>query len=256
MLQTRVRVPSNRFIARFRRASVVLVAAALSAGVTQTAHAEAPISKIVNEKIIGTTLKYAEFQIGSPAMLEWKDSLGIQRNIYEKGECRIELGVQANKVVSVSMYISNTSCDLDAGQISFGHIAGRKVTQTTFNDWAAWRLEPHFSDPGLPSCNACQEDRIEVYERFPAFGVFGMLELQVGSSSPGKGYDTWRDMLYNAGVDGDKLPVDGESCPLHRFDAQAQKLMGNARVASIAIGRPGTLQPACSAVTIQRPREP
>lgn len=63
-------------------------------------------------------------------------------------------------------------------------------------------------------------------------------------------------MLYKAGIDGDKLPVDGENCPLHRFDAQAQKLMGNAWVTSIAIGRPSTLQPACSAVMIQRPREP
>jgi hypothetical protein len=255
MVQTPMQF-SNRFIARVLRASVVLVSAVLSAGIAQTARAEAPISKIVNPKIIGTTLKYAEYQIGSPAMLEWKDSLGIQRNIYEKGECRIELGVQANKVVSVSMYIGdNASCDLDAGPLSFGHLAGRKVTQTTFMDWT-WRGQPHFSDPGLPSCNACQETPVDVYARWPAFGVVGNLELQAGADNAGKGHDTWRDILYKTGVDGDKLPKTEQNCPLQRFDAQALQLMGAARVTIIAIGQAGTLQPACSAETIQRPREP
>jgi hypothetical protein len=231
------------------------VVAALSFFAPQSVFAEAPLSQIVNPRIIGTTLKYAEYQIGSPAMLEWEDPLGIERKAYEKGECRVVLGVKNSKVVSVSIDMSrSSSCDFDAGALSFNHLKGKRVTQTTINDWL-WRGRPTFSDPMLPSCNACQESLVDVYALFEAVGAVGNLELQVGSATRGAGRDRWRELLYNAGIDGDKLPMTTENCPLRRFDSQALSLMGAERVATIAIGQSGTLQPACSGAASQRPRE-
>ncbi|KWU24759.1 hypothetical protein [Burkholderia cenocepacia] len=248
---------SSRLVALNRTffALMFVAVAGLCCVAPKTAFAEAPLSRIVTPRIIGTTLKYAEFQIGSPAMLEWKDALGIQRNLYERGDCRVILGLRDEKVVSVSLdMIRSSACDIDAGPLSFDHLKGRRVTQTTINDWL-WRGRPTFSDPSLPSCNACQETPIDVYALFEAVGVTGNLELQLGSDTAGKGHEKWRDMLYAAGVDGDKLPMNAENCPLQRFDAQALELMGTEHVSSIAIGQRGTLAPACSAAAIQRPRE-
>ena len=243
-----------RNIERVTAVRVAIVAALIFLG-TGSAFAETPLSQIVNPSIIGTTLKYAEYQIGSPAMLEWEDPLGIERKAYEKGECRVVLGVKNSKVVSVSVDMSRSgSCDFDAGALSFNHLKGTRVTQTTINDWL-WRGRPTFSDPMLPSCNGCQESLVDVYALFEAVGVVGNLELQVGSASRGKGHDMWRELVYNAGIDGGKLPMTADTCPLHRFDSQALSLMGTERVVTIAIGQRGTLQPACSGVASQRPRE-
>lgn len=216
------------------------------------------IQDIVNRSILGVSQKYAEFKIGSPAITEKTDSLGIQRNLYEVGQCYVTLGIRNSEVVSVRMYAYKDKCDLDLSDDIFFGRPGTMLTDTTFEDWA--RLGTlHFVTPGLPSCNACGETDIDVYGLVDAVGVTGMVEVQVGGNGFGnnaarKGYDIWREMLRRAGIDGDKLPTSGSDCPLRQFDRQAYQLMKDFKVSSIGYGRPNTLQPACSAVTDQQYR--
>lgn len=217
------------------------------------------VQEVVDRSIIGVTQKYAEFKIGSPAITEKYDSLGIQRNLYQVGKCYVTLGIKNSEVVSVRMYASKGTCDLNlSGKFPFSK-PGKMLTDTTFEDWS--RLGPlHFVDPGLPSCNACGESDISVYGLIDAVGVNGMIEVQVGGGGSGndaitKGHSAWRDMLRNARIEGENLPVTAQNCPLRQFDKQAFQLMKGANVTSIGYGRPNTLQPACSATTDQQYRD-
>ena len=47
------------------------------------------IQELVSRYTLGITQKYAEFKIGSPAITEKTDSLGIQRNLYKVGQCLV-----------------------------------------------------------------------------------------------------------------------------------------------------------------------
>lgn len=216
------------------------------------------VQEVVSRNIIGVTQKYAEFKIGSPAITEKTDSLGIQRNLYQVGKCYVTLGIQNSVVVSVRMYASKGTCDLNlSDEYPFGK-PGKMLTETTFEDWS--RLGSlHFVDPGLPSCNACGEAGRFVYGLIDAVGANGMIEVQVGGGGSGndaatKGYSAWRDILSDARIDGESLPISGKNCPLRQFDKQAFHLMKSTKITSIGYGRSNTMQPACSATTDQRLR--
>lgn len=214
------------------------------------------IQELVSDKVIGVTQKYAEFKIGSPAMTEKIDSLGIQRNDYKVGKCFVTLGIKNSEVVSVRMYASKGKCDLDVSNRLSGSKTRKMLTDTTFEDWAR-PGELHFTDPSLPSCNACWESFVDVYGLIDAVGVNNMIEVQVGGGSSGtgsgaKGYDAWREMIRKAGIIEDlHLPLSGFNCPLRKFDTLAFQLMKTVKIKSIGYGRPNTLQPQCSATTDQ-----
>jgi hypothetical protein len=213
------------------------------------------IQELVSRYTLGITQKYAEFKIGSPAITEKTDSLGIQRNLYKVGQCLVTLGIKNSEVVSVRMNASKAKCDLDVSD-EFLSKRRKMLTDTTFDDWAQRFGTLHFTDPDIPGCNACEESDFDVYGRVDASGVFGMIEVQVGGDSSGtaasKGHEAWREMLSRAGIDGNDLPISGLDCPLRQFDTLAFQLMKTAKIISIGFGRPNTLQPECSAVTDQK----
>jgi len=222
------------------------------------AHANPSLNEIVNPAMLGKTLKYAEFKIGSPAMREVTDDLGIQRNFYEVNGCTVVISVSKNNVVSVGMSLEpSKGCDLDVNGIAEGsaHRSKAKIlaSKTTFRDYA-WRGPLHFTDPQLPSCNACGEGSF--HATIDGVGALSMLSVQLEGATytADSRYDEWRSLLRNSGVDGsddDALPVTSSNCPLRRFDQEAQELLKGTKVTGIAFSRtPEILQPQCSGKTV------
>ena len=232
--------------------SAFVLVVTLTFGGSQVAAAAAPLDKIVNPSFLGVTVKYAEFMIGVPAMREKIDDLGFQRNLYERDGCYIQLGVKSGQVVSVGMYFNpKNGCDLDLSDTT--NRPGARGSQTTFKDYA-WRGPLHFTDPQLPSCNACGEGSFNA--TVDGVGVMGNVSVQLSADTygPGNKHGAWRDLLRANGIDGtreDSLPLTAENCPLRRFDAQAFNLLKDTRVTGIAFSRTrGALQPACSGTTV------
>ncbi|WP_411833525.1 hypothetical protein [Pseudoxanthomonas mexicana] len=211
------------------------------APVPQTQEPPQPqISKIATPEILGTTVKYAEHLIGSPAMREGADLSGNKINTYRMEKCVIELGIDGSNVVSVRLHLIN-GCDVDVSDIV--NKPNTKATETTFKDYA-YRGDLHFTDPQLPSCNACGEG--PVYALIDGVGATGNYDIQLGAFGViHDEYQVWRDLLRSAGVDGDTLPTTAEGCPLRKYDEQAFSLMKDFKVESIAFGQRGYLQPAC-----------
>jgi hypothetical protein len=230
----------------------IFLAAVLTIGCSPWAAASTPLDKIVNPSFIGVTVKYAEFAIGVPAMRERTDDLGFQRNTYERDGCYIQLGIKSGQVVSVGMYFNpKIGCDINAAEAT--KRPGVRGSQTKFKDYA-WRGPLHFTDPQLPSCNACGEGTFNA--TVDGVGVLNNVSVQLSGDTyaPGNKYDAWRDLLRANGIDGrseDALPLTAENCPLRRFDAQAFNLLKDVRVTGIAFSRtPEALQPACSGKTV------
>jgi len=222
------------------------------------AKAATSLDEIVNPGMLGKTLKYAEFKIGSPAMREVTDQLGIQRNFYELNGCTVSVGVSNNKVASVGLTLDpSKGCDLDVSGVAETPQPGSKAkmlaSATTFKNYA-WRGPLHFTDPQLPSCNACGEGSFNA--TIDGVGALNMLSVQLEGHSyaPGSRYDGWRDLLRANGIDGtqeDILPLTGENCPLRRFDAQAYQLLKDTRVTGIAFSQTReVLQPQCNGKTV------
>ena len=229
-----------------------LLAASLSFGSSQIALAAAPLNKIVNPGFLGVTVKYAELLIGSPAMREKMDDLGFQRNVYERDGCYIDVGVKNDKVISVGMYFQpEKGCDVDVSEIVSR--PGVKGSNTRFKDYAG-RGDLHFTDPQLPSCNACGEGSFNA--TIDGVSALGMLSVQLTGDTygPGNNRDAWRDLLRKNGIDGTRenaLPSTAEDCPLRRFGKQAFSLVKDARVTGIAYSRTHrALQPECSGKTV------
>lgn len=231
--------------------AAIFSTAALFCGL-QVAHSAESLNKIVNPSLLGTTVKYAEFLIGAPAMLERMDDVGIQRNSYERKGCYISLGVDNGKVISVGMFFDTAKgCDLDVSETV--NRRGAKGSKTTFKDYA-WRGPLHFTDPQLPSCNACGEGSFNAL--IDGVGVMSNLSIQLSADTygPGNNHDAWRSLLRKNGIDGSPskaLPLTAENCPLRKFDAQAYEILKNTPVTGIAYSRtPEALQPTCSGETV------
>ncbi|RRU02341.1 hypothetical protein [Stenotrophomonas sp. 278] len=233
-----------------------LVATTLLLGFT--AQADTSLDEVVNPSMLGKTLKYAEFKIGSPAMREFTDDLGIRRNFYEVNGCTVAVSVSNSNVVSVGMSLEPTKgCDLDVNGIAEGAKPGSKATilasKTTFKDYA-WRGPLHFTDPQLPSCNACLEGGFNA--NIDGVGALGMVSVQLEGATytPDSRYQDWRSLLRNNGIDGtdsDALPITSSTCPLRRFDHQAYQLLKNTKVIGISFSRTSeVLQPQCSGKTV------
>lgn len=207
-------------------------------------YAEAPLSKIVTPAFLGVTLKYAEYEIGVPAMREKKDALGLQHNTYVRDDCYITLGVKNNKVVSVGANVSKGGkCDVEVGDIV--RRPGAMASRTYFRDYA-WRGQLHFTSTQIPSCNACGEGSFNAM--IDGVGMLGNVDIKL-TAEEWSGFSKWNDYLYEHGMDGDarmKLPMTGDNCPLRKFDALGYQLMQNTRVTGIEFGRYGSLQPQCS----------
>lgn len=239
---------------RLSKAAAFLLAAGINASISTCAHAEAQLSKIVSPSLIGVTLKYAEALIGIPAMTEITDQFGTQRNVYMLGKCPIKLGVKAGKVVSVSASIDSTvGCDFDvSGIVQKSSSSETMASTTTFKDYA-WRGQLHFTDPQLPSCNACDEGTFNA--AVDGIGALGNLDVQLTGWTDSQGYEEWRDLLRKAGI-GDipenSFPMTRATCPLVPFDAQAFELLKNTKVRGIAFGRDrvSAIQPLCSGAAV------
>ena len=210
------------------------------------AYAEAPLSKIVTPALLGTTLKYAEYQIGVPAKYELTDGVGIRRNLYERDDCTIFLGVQENKVVSVGAQPiepwKGGKCDIDVSNIVQRRA---KVFDTTFRDYA-WRGALHFTSPQIPACNACREGSFNAM--IDGVGALNNIDIRL-IARENDGYNKWNSHLYDRGIDGDvrrHMPMTGENCPLRRLDALGYELMQNTPVVGIEYGRNRSLQPQCN----------
>jgi len=222
--------------------------------VAQSSHWTA--QDVVQRGVLGITQKYAEFKIGSPAITEKIDHFGIQRNLYEVGTCHVTLGISKGIVVSVRMFVGK-SCDLDVSREL--RKPGIKLSQTTFADWGR-PVEIHFVAPdAFPPCNGCGEYGSFVFGNFDAYGANGMVEMQLGGGDYkdkvfDAGYERWKDMIWDSGIDIYNLPLTGEFCPLRKFDEAGYRLMSKAKISSIGFGYHDTLQPACSAETDQRIR--
>ena len=210
------------------------------------AYAEAPLSEIVTPAILGTTLKYAEYQIGVPAKHELTDGVGVRRNLYERDNCTIFLGVKDNKVVSVGAQPVDLrqggKCDIDVS-----NIVNRpaKVFETTFQDYV-WRGTLHFTSPQIPSCNACNEGRFNAM--IDGVGALDNIDIRL-IARENDGFSKWNNYLYEHGIDGDvrmHMPMTGDNCPLRPFDTLGYQLMQNTPVIGIEYGRYRSLQPQCN----------
>ena len=214
---------------------------ALGPALLGTAQAGRPVGEVVSPRLLGRTLKYAEFLIESPAMRERTDALGVQRNTYRLGKCIVELGINDLTVVAVGTYVGYEGCDLNVSE--WVQRKGAKASKTRLKDYAHWG-PLHFTDAQLPSCNACGEGGVSAL--IDGTSVMGNYEIQLVADGEAQARSEWRDLLAKAGVDGDSLPLTGMGCPLRQFDAQAFNLMKDYLVSSIAFGKRGALQPACS----------
>lgn len=127
------------------------------------------------------------------------------------------------------------------------------ASKTTFRDYA-WRGPLHFTDPQLPSCNACGEGSFHAI--IDGVGALSMLSVQLEGATytPDSRYDDWRSLLRSNGVDGsddEALPVTSSNCPLRRFDREAYELLKGTKVTGIAFSRtPEVLQPQCNGKTV------
>lgn len=219
---------------------------ALGSLMSSSAYAEAPLSKIVTPALLGTTLKYAEYQIGVPAMHGLKDGVGIRRNLYERDNCTIFLGLKDNKVVSVGAQPVDPwkggKCDIDVSEIVK---RPAKVFDTTFRDYA-WRGTLHFTSPQIPSCNSCNEGGFNAM--IDGVGVLNNIDIRL-IARENDGFSKWNNYLYDHGIDGDvrmHMPMTGDNCPLRRFDRLGFQLLQNTPVIGIEYGRYRSLQPQCN----------
>ena len=231
-----------------------LLAAGVNACFSTFAYAEAQLSKVVSPSLIGVTLKYAEALIGTPAMNEMTDQFGTQRNDYMLGNCPIGLGVKDGKVVSVSASIDPAAgCDFDvSGIVQKSSPSGIMASTTIFKDYA-WRGQLHFTDPQLPSCNACGEGTFNA--AVDGVGALGNLDVQLTGWTDSQGYEEWRDLLREAGIGNipeNTFPMTRANCPLVPLDAQAFELLKNTKVRGIAFGRDrvSAIQPLCSGAAV------
>jgi hypothetical protein len=215
------------------------------------------VQDVVQRSTLGITQKYAEFKIGSPAITEHTDYLGIRRNLYQIGTCYVTLGIKKGSVVSVRMFV-NKNCDLDVSNET-SKPGKTMLSQTTFEDWARLGnfsfVEP---DEMGASSNGIGEYGEFVFGKVGAATVNGMVEVQLGGGDYQdkvftSGLETWKEMLTKAGIDYRNLPLT-EPCPLHQLDEAAYQLMGKAKITSIGFGFSNTLQPACNASTDQQMR--
>jgi hypothetical protein len=240
-----------------RRTLASLIALTATFLAAPLSFAATPLSDVVTPGLLGKTLKYAEFKIGSPAMREVTDDLGIQRSTYELNGCIVSLGAQNNNVVSVGMLLNPAKgCDLDVNGIAQtppGSKSKILASNTTFGDYA-WRGPLHFTDPQVPLCNACGEGSFNA--TIDGIGVFGMLSIQLEGATYTRdsNYDEWRSILRSGGIDmtdDNALPVTSENCPLRRFDQQAFPLLKGTKVTGIAFSRTReVLQPQCNGKTV------
>ncbi|KAF7962278.1 hypothetical protein AWV80_23360 [Cupriavidus sp. UYMU48A] len=89
------------------------------------------------------------------------------------------------------------------------------ASSTTLGDYAP-RGALHFTDPQFPPCNSCGEGA--VYANIDGTTAGGGFDMQLIGDTEWKSRDAWLDTVRRAGIDDEKLPTDGYSCPLRQFD--------------------------------------
>lgn len=224
--------------------------------ISNKALASTSLDEIVTPDMLGVTVKYAEHKIGVPAMREKIDELGFQRNSYELNGCYISIGIKNSEVVSIGMYFQpEKGCDVDVSSVMHRSSGVIRGSSTTFKDYA-WRGQLHFTDPQIPSCNACGEGTF--YAMIDGYGALGYLSVKLSADTygPGNNHRAWRDMLgQNLGYEEfDNLPLTAKNCQLRNFDGQAFELLKDTKVTGIEYSRstlyPSPLQPQCSGKTV------
>ncbi|MEG0007947.1 MAG: hypothetical protein RR721_07995 [Aeromonas sp.] len=251
----RIHLPSNIAVVR-KFIAVTLFITTISLSLSSKALASISLDEIVTPNMLGVTLKYAEHKIGIPAMKEKIDELGFQRNIYELNGCPIDMGVKNGEVVSIGMsFQPNNGCDVDVSGVMYKPSGVVKGSSTTFKDYA-WRGQLHFTDPQMPTCNACWEGLF--YATIDGFSALGNISLKLTAyGGPESSHRAWKDMLEKNGLsyeEFEKLPLTAQDCPLRHFDEQAFGLLKDTKVTGIEYGRsnmePQPLQPQCSGKTV------
>ncbi|MFM5231315.1 hypothetical protein ACET9H_18965 [Aeromonas media] len=243
-----------RVVGRF--ITIAFLVTMTSFSISSKAIASSSLDEIVTPNMIGVTLKYAEYKIGVPAMKEKIDDLGFQRNSYELNGCYIYMGIKNGEVVSIGMsFQPEIGCDVNVSGVMYQPSGFIKGSSTTFKDYA-WRGQLHFTDPQIPTCNACWEGMF--YATIDGSSASNYISLKLTAyGGPESNHRAWKDMLENNGLNYeelDRLPLAAENCPLRRFDVQAFGLLKDTKVTGIEYGRsnvdPQPLQPQCSGKTV------
>lgn len=223
-----------------RKVTLLLIAYATSTPIL----ANTSLNKIVTPKLLGTNLRYAEHLIGSPPMRDGVDGVGVKRYFYNLNGCSVFIGSKDDKVVSVGAYISEKNdCDIDVSEIV--NKQNTMASTTILSDYAH-RGDLHFTNTNIPSCNACREGEFNAI--IDGVGALNYTDIRLISKETNQ-WDKFNQYLYSSGMDGDArmaLPMDGNSCPLRKYDGIGYKLLSNSKVIGIEFGRFGSLQPQCN----------